>query len=602
MSDVVIRTRDLVKVYRLYARPSHRMVDLLGLPGRSRLPHSEHVAVDGVNLEIRRGEKVALIGRNGAGKSTLLKLITGVVAPTSGEVEVRSRASALLQIGTTFHPEFNGRENVLGYLAHLGIVGDEAERKLLQVVEFAELEEYIDQPVKTYSTGMMARLTFAAATCVQPELLVVDEILSVGDAYFSHKSFERIREMCGAQGSTLLLVSHDIYSASRLCERMLWIERGRVLIDGPSPQVMRAYEDSIRVQEEARLRKSRLLRLEAAQREGLGAGYVIVELRTRNNEPVAAPVHVGRIALELAGGRVLEAALGDDASPEGPHLDLAVGVWGPPGEAGGRAARPIRGFGSPFNKVAAIFPGLPDAGTLDGAAVFVDALAEAPAELVVHAYGRGFEERVGTLVAEPGGWRTHRFALVRGKGPRGEAADAVNVSGVHGTGVVRVLDVRLTDASGQERATFVHGACMVVQIRYEVRDRDYRGRPQVLLAFQRDGIVDVGRVIARDLVIDARDGSFGVLQARIDPLRLGAGRYALSLMIAAAGYYDGEQTAFFSVNPQVYACISRAVEFVVDGAGVAAGTGVVLDAAWSREIDAAPATPQPAALAPSPDR
>jgi lipopolysaccharide transport system ATP-binding protein len=588
MSDVVIRTRDLVKVYRLYAKPSHRFVDLLGLPGRARLPHAEHVAVDGVNLEIRRGEKVALIGRNGAGKSTLLKLITGVVAPTSGEVEVRSRASALLQIGTTFHPEFTGRENVLGYLAHLGIVGKEAERRLLEVVDFAELEEYIDQPVKTYSTGMMARLTFAAATSVQPELLVVDEILSVGDAYFAHKSFERVREMCGAQGSTLLLVSHDIYSASRLCERMLWIERGRVLIDGPSPQVMRAYEDSIRVQEEARLRKGRLLRLEAAQREGLGGGYLIVELRTRNNEPVAAPLHVGRIAIELADGRVLDAVLGDDAAPEGPHVDLAIGVWGPLGEVAGRAARPIRGYGSPFNKVAAVFPGLPDTAALAGAAVVVDAFAEAPAELLVHAYGRGLDARIGTLAAEPGGWRTHRFAIAAPEGARGEAGDAVNVSGVHGTGVVRVLDVRLTDASGRECVTFVHGACMVVEIRYEVRDRDYRGRPQVLLAFQRDGIVDVGRIIARDIAIDARGGPLGTLQARIDPLRLGAGRYALSLMIAAAGYYESEQTVFFSVNPQVYACISRAVEFVVEGVGVAAGTGVVLDAAWSRAAAALP--------------
>jgi len=486
--------------------------------------------------------------------------------------------------GTTFHPEFTGRENVGAYLAHLGIVGTDAERRVLQVIEFAELEEYIDQPVKTYSTGMMARLTFAAATNVEPELLVVNEILSVGDAYFAHKSFERIREMCSARQSTLLLVSHDIYSASRLCERMIWIERGRVLIDGPSPQVMRAYEDSIRVQEEARLRKSRMMRLEAAQRQGVGTAgaYAIIELRTRGNEPVPAPVHVGRLALELADGSVLEAALDDDAPPDRPHLDLAVGVWGPMTAAEGRRARAMRGFGSSFNKVGALFPALPEGEGLEHATIVIDALAESDTTLLVHAYGPRGDTQAGTLEAAAGRWQTHRLPLRFDPAGTRAPSDEVNVSGVHGTGVIRVLDVRLTDGAGHECVAFAHGASMVVEIRYEVRDRSYCGRPQALLAFQRDGIVDVGRAIARDIEIDGRDGPTGVLRARIDPLRLGAGRYALSLMIAAAGYYEGEHTAFFSVNPQVYACISRALEFVVEGTGVAAGTGVVLDAAWSR--------------------
>src|SRR3954470_20332295 len=154
MSEVVIRAVDLTKVYRLYAKPHYRFLDMFGLLRRNNGAYTEHHALDGVNLEVRRGERVALIGRNGAGKTTLLKLITSVIEPTSGLIKVAEGASALLQIGAGFHPDFTGRENTYSYLSHVGVVGAEAARKVGHIVEFAELEQYIDQPIKTYSTGM----------------------------------------------------------------------------------------------------------------------------------------------------------------------------------------------------------------------------------------------------------------------------------------------------------------------------------------------------------------------------------------------------------------------------------------------------------------
>src|SRR5262249_6339835 len=153
------------------------------------------------------------IGRNGAGKSTFLKLVTRVIEPSSGTLEVAGKVHALLQIGTGFHPDFTGRENVFAFFAQLGITGEDARRRFADVVEFAEIEEYIDQPVKTYSTGMSVRLMFSASTSIEPELLVLDEVLGVGDAYFAHKSFERMRELCEREAATLLLVTHDVYSA-----------------------------------------------------------------------------------------------------------------------------------------------------------------------------------------------------------------------------------------------------------------------------------------------------------------------------------------------------------------------------------------------------
>ena len=162
MSDVAIRATGLKKIYRLYAKPAYRFLDMFGMLGDKPGSFTEHSALDDVNLEVRRGEKVAVIGRNGAGKSTFLKLVTKVIQPTAGSMDVKGDVHALLQIGTGFHPDFTGRQNVHAYLAQLGVTGADAERRCADAIAFAELEEYIDQPVKTYSTGMAMRLMFSA--------------------------------------------------------------------------------------------------------------------------------------------------------------------------------------------------------------------------------------------------------------------------------------------------------------------------------------------------------------------------------------------------------------------------------------------------------
>ena len=195
-SDIAIHAHDLSKVYRLYARERYRLLDVLGLLPRRSNAYREHKALDGISLRIMRGERVGIIGRNGAGKSTLLKLVSQVIQPTSGALDVGPRVHALLQIGTGFHPDFTGRQNVYAYLSQLGVDGAVADRVFRDVVEFAEIEEYIDQPVKTYSTGMAVRLMFSTSTAIEPDLLLLDEVLGVGDAYFTEKSFDRIRESC----------------------------------------------------------------------------------------------------------------------------------------------------------------------------------------------------------------------------------------------------------------------------------------------------------------------------------------------------------------------------------------------------------------------
>jgi lipopolysaccharide transport system ATP-binding protein len=378
------------------------MYGLLGAgPGR----YSEHAALDGVSLAIERGEKVAIIGRNGAGKSTLLKIITNVIRPTSGTLEVSGKVQALLQVGTGFHPDFTGRENVLAYFAQLGIGGGQARRRCDEAVAFAELEEYIDQPTKTYSTGMAVRLMFAASTAITPDLLVLDEVLGVGDAYFAHKSYERIRELCDQNGATAVLVTHDIYTAAKICSRVIWIDRGRVLFDGDSTSALKAYEDSVRQQEEARLRarKRERLRVIGASNDGTRRAWVLIEIAGTAGR-TAAPVYFSRIELGSAGRVVAALPLADDPVDDAneSHLQKDGSAWGALVESHGRRARPLLNYGSHFRKVVGVLAVPPDAIANGDLTLSVDASSDAAASLTVRAFVGDREMDTASLALDAG--------------------------------------------------------------------------------------------------------------------------------------------------------------------------------------------------------
>jgi ABC-type polysaccharide/polyol phosphate transport system ATPase subunit len=576
MSDVVIRARDLRKVYRLYAGPGYRFLDMFGLLGKRPGAYTEHAALDGVDLEIHRGEKVAIIGRNGAGKSTLLKLITRVIEPTAGELDVRGDAHALLQIGTGFHPDFTGRENVYAYLAQLGVTGRAADARYAEIVEFAELEEYINQPVKTYSTGMAVRLMFSTATAITPELLVLDEVLGVGDAYFAQKSYDRMHEMCAGEGTTLLLVTHDIYSAVKLCTRVIWIDRGRVLMDGEAPVVVKAYEDSIRQQEEQRLRMRKQARLKAVAPAAVQTPLV-VELRSRDNRPLDASVYVSSFKVTV--GRALyDAPL--DLNPfdesRSIHLQQEGSAWGESVHWQGRSARSFQNFGSPFHKVACALSADAAAIASSEVAIDVEYWCDRECAITVRGYSGDQTFDFGVLKTVAGQWHTWSGVPTAPSG----AVD-VNVTGVHGTGAMTLTELVARNEHGEEIHHFVHGRPFELVLRYGVNDPTLVESPQVLVAFHRDGVQDVCRVITRSLRVDGTTSVRGVIVLRIPRLPLAAGTYTVTVMVAREGYYDEPQTQYFSLNPGVYACHSRAFEIVVEGGGtVASGTGTVIEGEW----------------------
>jgi ABC-type polysaccharide/polyol phosphate transport system ATPase subunit len=281
-SDTVLRVNDLSKCYQIYEQPRHRLMQSIF---RRRKFYREFWALRGVSLEVKRGEVLGIIGRNGAGKSTLLQMICGTVGPTSGTIEVKGRVAALLELGAGFNPEFTGRENAFLNAAILGMTRSEIEARFDDIVAFADLAEFIDEPVKTYSSGMFMRLAFAVAIHVQPDILIVDEALSVGDIAFRNKCIERIQQLV-TQGVTVLFVTHDISTLQLLCSRVVWLDHGH----------MKAVGDPIRVSQD--------YYAEMLGQKADGVPQVAMPVQQETGKAVFTDVH-------MTGGRGGEYAPGD---------------------------------------------------------------------------------------------------------------------------------------------------------------------------------------------------------------------------------------------------------------------------------------------------
>ena len=591
MTDVAIRATNLAKIYRLYSKPAYRFLDMFGLLRERPGAFTEHAALDGVNLEIRRGEKVAIIGRNGAGKSTFLKLVTDVIQPTAGTLEVKGDVHALLQIGTGFHPDFTGRQNVYAYLAQLGVTGADADRRCADAIAFAELEEYIDQPVKTYSTGMGMRLMFSTSTAITPDLLVLDEVLGVGDAYFAQKSYDRMRELCDRNGATLLLVTHDIYSAVRMCNRVIWFDRGTVAMDGDATAVVKAYEESIRAQEERRLRLKKQAQLGAAgvrQAATKDPAHVLIEVRARDGRPQPSPVYFGGISLVVGGRAVAQLPLGQTAfdDPAGSHLVREDGCWGEFTEWQGRAARPMLNHGSPFHKVVGVLS-VPRSALTADATLAIDYWSDERCQLQLRGYAGDHALDLGELTTVPREWHTHTAPYAADGGSLAHGASLVQASaGIQGAGDIIITEFALLNATGAEVHTVRHGEPVTFRTGFKVLKKGLREHAQVFIVVSRNNAERVCKFMTNQLAFVETEAPEGVIEMRLPKMTLGAGSYSVAVEIAAEGYIEKGITKFFSVDPEVYHCITHALDFTVTNSGWI-GDGTIFEGEGDWTIKAA---------------
>ncbi len=253
MTDTAISVSSLSKQYYLYERPIHRVMETFHPFGRKY--HTSFDALTDISFQVRRGESIGIIGRNGSGKSTLLQIICGNLQATGGQVQVNGRISALLELGAGFNPEFTGRENVYLSTAILGLSRQETDSRFDQITDFADIGEFIDRPVKMYSSGMYIRLAFATAISVDPEILIIDEALAVGDVFFQQKCVEHMKKMM--QDCTIVLVSHDMHSITNMCNRVVLLDRGKLAYEGLPPEGVAKYTKILHSEQSEKAKKDK---------------------------------------------------------------------------------------------------------------------------------------------------------------------------------------------------------------------------------------------------------------------------------------------------------------------------------------------------------
>lgn len=252
--ETVIEVNDVEKIFKVYYDRGNLLKEKVLFHDRNK--YEERRVLDGISFSIKRGEAVGLIGQNGCGKSTTLKLLTKIIFPNGGSIKMHGRVSSLLELGAGFHPDMSGRENIYTNAAIFGLTRKEIDNKLEEIIEFSELEEYIDNPVRTYSSGMYMRLAFSVAINVGADILLIDEILAVGDANFQAKCFNKLREIKG-QGVTIVIVSHSMGQLEQICDRSIWLEKGKIVMDGLPREVHPAYLDYMGKKRQQQLEKQK---------------------------------------------------------------------------------------------------------------------------------------------------------------------------------------------------------------------------------------------------------------------------------------------------------------------------------------------------------
>ena len=589
MSKLVVETRNLTKVYHLYQDPLYRALDRFGLTKKMAEGHYQKLAaVQDVNLSIRRGSRVAIIGQNGAGKTTLLKLISGHLEPTSGTVKVHGKVSAIFQIGTGFHPNMTGRRNLQSALTYQGRTGKDSGAIIDEIIEFTELGMFIDQPISTYSRGMSMRLSFASSIFLTPDILILDEVLAVGDSYFNRKCRQKMEEMTASETTTLLLVTHNLGLARTFCNDFLWMKSGEIHMSGSYLEVAGAYEEDTKLREEERLR--RLNQPKSPPQNSSGDrmhsfwGEIVQEL----NHPLTGKLLVSRIDIKR-GSEIVHSIPMEPGSESGNAilLDPETSSWGELESIDGFACRSFSNNGNVFHKAPFQFDlsNTIEAGELT---VSVRCKDTCPDRILIR-WGNSADSVHKTSwiqMQEDGLWKTVDFPLANAaletETSKPSAAvepdsDQVGLGRLpslkrYGNGKILITDVQLLDKNNEPKWVFDLLEPMTMAIHYEVVNEKLPASFHVALSTLNDqGLKSINPTTLGPGKITIKKPK-GVIKFKMDSCLLNRGDYTLSLALFAELSKNNDDE-FYTVNRDIYDFQVYAYHFKIFG-GFATEQGI----------------------------
>jgi lipopolysaccharide transport system ATP-binding protein len=557
--------RGIGKRYLLFGSRLDAVLEALGfswLRSGQRQRARQFWALRGINLTLPRGARIGIIGRNGAGKSTLLKLITGNIEPTEGQIEVDGEVQALLQAGTGMHPDFTGYQNIEAALTYQGLSAQEIRDAVADIVDFTELGPFLDQPFKSYSTGMQARLAFATATVVRPDILIIDEVLGVGDGYFLSKSTERVQKLIDT-GATVLLVSHSMEQIIRFCEQTIWMDRGQIVRQGDTLEVVKEYERYLRLLDERRIKANNHRRRDNPTGARQDEDRFTDSFHLRFRAVAGSRLQVGDIVL-LENDRqqeVLHVGGPQDSAPGNSAVVCVEGnAWSSPQSSDGHVYRELSGASKDAGGEAVFSLYLFDA-SVDYAFDIEYRLEGGPANMQV--LRAGIEMAVAQLPPGPG-WQRLRVSCIAEKqngtpAPGDLRPPAQTLKHWPGLGGLMIDSLRLFGADGKEQALFPFGSPLSVEVRLRAEQAGTFPFSPALTIYRRSDGLCVTQQVGHQARLTLAAGEQATACLHLGPLQLGNGEYMFS--VALFREFDLMQVE----APERYDLVDRSVEFQVYG-------------------------------------
>lgn len=561
-----IEVRNVSKIYKKYRNNFSKILDLFGISFKKN--YEEFWVLKEINFFVKKGEKVGIIGRNGAGKTTLLNMIAGNLQPTSGTIKVAGKVNALFVLGTGFHPEFSGRENIRSSLAFQGVTGEKALELEKEIISFSELEDFIDQPLKTYSAGMYTRLAFTVATAIEPEILIIDEILGAGDAYFNAKALERMDKLTNS-GATVLFVSHDLSSVQKICDRCIWIDKGKIREDGKTLDVIKSYSADVRRRDELRL-LSQNSGIDLKNQDSETKQLLFRFITSKNSAPKNKGIYIHSVKVFYKDNLLQEIKIGDamdnDIEQDGYIITNDKINWSKPIKKNGKWCREFKDFGGEYIHAIGIF-NIPKVININDVSFEVEYFDEFEDEILFEVYNSNKKsynqilslhssltsEWVQTNLAKENSQKNNAKEMVS----KVDEVQEEEKNDIYGTGEVIITKFKILDKNQDEKYIFTINEKIIFRIYYRTFENIYK--PVFVIAIYKPDGMTVTQLIdkERNSVVNKLNKE-GFVDFEIESLKIGKGEYLISVAI----FHDIDLSN--PVEQEVYCLHDRKYKFKVE--------------------------------------